>query len=105
MQAPKSYKQVQHLAGCLVALNRFISRSGDRNLSFFLKLREASRKEFIWDEECAKAFEELKAYLGSPKILTEPEGKEKLQLYLTVSKGAVSSVLIKEEDKIQRPIY
>ncbi|GAA0155145.1 hypothetical protein LIER_12940 [Lithospermum erythrorhizon] len=105
MQAPKSYKQVQHSARCLVALNRFIYRCGDRNLSFFRTLRQASREEFTWDEECAKAFEELKAYLRSPKILTRPEGKEELQLYLAVSRGAVSSVLIRKEEKIQNPIY
>ncbi|GAA0138842.1 hypothetical protein LIER_00508 [Lithospermum erythrorhizon] len=105
MQAPKSYKEVQRLVGCLVALNRFISQSGDRNLPFFRKLRQASREEFTWDEECSKSFEELKTYLGSQKILTRPEGKEELQLYLAISEGAVSSVLIREEEKIQKPIY
>ncbi|GAA0148772.1 hypothetical protein LIER_36794 [Lithospermum erythrorhizon] len=35
MQVPKSYKEVQRLAGCLVALNRFISLFGDKNLPFF----------------------------------------------------------------------
>ncbi|GAA0163629.1 hypothetical protein LIER_19444 [Lithospermum erythrorhizon] len=49
---------------------KFISRSEDKNLSFFQKLRQASQEEFTWDEECSKAFEELKVYLGSPKILT-----------------------------------
>ncbi|GAA0182927.1 hypothetical protein LIER_30455 [Lithospermum erythrorhizon] len=55
--------------------------------TLFRKLRQVSRQEFIWDEECSKAFEELKAYLESPKILTRPKGKEELQLYLVVSKG------------------
>ncbi|GAA0143269.1 hypothetical protein LIER_03993 [Lithospermum erythrorhizon] len=105
MQAPKSYKEVQRLAGCLVALNRFISRSGDRNLPFFRKMRQAFQEEFTWDDECSKAFEELKAYLGSQKIFTRPEGTEELQLYLVVSEGAVSSVLIREEEKIQKHIY
>ncbi|GAA0148793.1 hypothetical protein LIER_08135 [Lithospermum erythrorhizon] len=77
MQAPKSYKEVQCLVGCLVLLNK----------------------------ECAKAFEEFKAYSGSPKILTRPRGKEELKLYLAVSKGAASSVLIREKGKIQKPIY
>ncbi|GAA0140562.1 hypothetical protein LIER_01882 [Lithospermum erythrorhizon] len=100
MHAPKSYKEVQRLVGCLLALNIFISRLGDRKLSFFRKLRQASREEFLWDEECAKAFEELKDYLGSPKILTQPEGKEELQLYLAISKGSLNKVLIREEEKI-----
>ncbi|GAA0155088.1 hypothetical protein LIER_12904 [Lithospermum erythrorhizon] len=105
MEAPKSYKEVQRLAGCLVALNRFISRSGDQNLPFFRKLRQASKDEFVWDEECAKSFEELKDYLRSPKILTRPEGKEELQLYLAVTNGAVSSVLVREEANVQKPTY
>ncbi|GAA0153629.1 hypothetical protein LIER_37708 [Lithospermum erythrorhizon] len=89
MQAPKSYKEVQCLSGSLVGLNRFILRPEDKNLPFFRKL----------------TFEELKAYLGSLKILTRPEGKKELQLYLAISKGTLSSVLIREEEKIQKPIY
>ncbi|GAA0186490.1 hypothetical protein LIER_33778 [Lithospermum erythrorhizon] len=105
MEAPGSYKEVQWLAGCLVSLNRFISRSADRNLPFLRKLRQAMKDELVWDEECAKPFEELKNYLLSPNILTRPEGKEELQLYLAVSKGAVSSVIIREEAKVQKPIF
>ncbi|GAA0167777.1 hypothetical protein LIER_22636 [Lithospermum erythrorhizon] len=105
MEALKSYEEVQRLAGCLVALNRFISRSGDRNLPFFRKLRQASKDEFVWDEECAKAFEELKYYLRSPKILTRSEGKEELQLYLAITDGAVSNVLVREKANVQKPIY
>ncbi|GAA0146360.1 hypothetical protein LIER_06338 [Lithospermum erythrorhizon] len=57
IEAPKSNKEIQGLAGSLVALNKFISRSEDQNLPFFLKLRQASKDEFIWDERCAKSFE------------------------------------------------
>ncbi|GAA0183628.1 hypothetical protein LIER_31006 [Lithospermum erythrorhizon] len=39
----------------------------------------------------------LKLYLGSPKLLTRPEEGEELQVYLAVSEGAVSSVLLREE--------
>ncbi|GAA0166638.1 hypothetical protein LIER_21750 [Lithospermum erythrorhizon] len=39
-------------------------------------------------KETLEAFEELKGYLGSPKLLTRPEGVEELQLYLAVSEGA-----------------
>ncbi|GAA0146969.1 hypothetical protein LIER_06784 [Lithospermum erythrorhizon] len=103
MEAPKSYKEVQRLAGCMVALNWFISRSGDRNMPFFRKLRQDSKNEFVWDEECVRAFEELKEYLRSPKTLTRPEGKEELQLYLAVTEGAVSSVLVREETNLHIP--
>ncbi|GAA0153349.1 hypothetical protein LIER_11609 [Lithospermum erythrorhizon] len=91
MEPPRSYKDVQKLTGRLAALRRFISKSGDRNLPFFKKLCLASKEEFIWDSQCDVAFEELKQYLGSPKLLTRPEEGEELQLYLAVSKGAVNS--------------
>ncbi|GAA0138493.1 hypothetical protein LIER_00231 [Lithospermum erythrorhizon] len=80
MKAPRSHIEVQRLAGCLVALNRFISRLEDRNLPFFRKLRQASKDEFTWDEEYAQTFEELKDYLSNPKgsdagiLIQGPEG-------------------------------
>ncbi|GAA0176223.1 hypothetical protein LIER_29255 [Lithospermum erythrorhizon] len=105
METPTSYKVVQRLTGCLAVLSRFISKSGDRKLPFFRKILQASKEPFIWDEECERAFTELKEYLGSPKLLTRPEGVEELQLYLAVSEGAVSSILVREEEGSQRPIY
>ncbi|WP_409241123.1 RNase H-like domain-containing protein, partial [Escherichia coli] len=43
--------------------------------------------------------------MGSPPLLSKPIQNEVLFLYLGVSPTAVSSVLIREENKIQRPIY
>ncbi|GAA0159526.1 hypothetical protein LIER_16280 [Lithospermum erythrorhizon] len=76
MDPPCTYKEVQRLAGRLTALSRFISRSGDRSLPFFRKIRQASKEPFVWDEECTKAFSELKEYMGSSKLLTTPEEGE-----------------------------
>ena len=41
MQAPRTIKDVQRLAGRVASLNRFISRSIDKCLSFFKTLRKA----------------------------------------------------------------
>ncbi|VFQ77756.1 unnamed protein product [Cuscuta campestris] len=57
-----------------------------------------------WDDECARAFEELKTYLTSDIVLSKPETKETLYLYLGVTQMAVSSVLMRD-DGVQRPIY
>ncbi|GAA0171138.1 hypothetical protein LIER_25243 [Lithospermum erythrorhizon] len=65
----------------------------------------SSKEEFIWDSQCNAIFEELKLYLGSNKLLTRPEEGEELQLYLAVSEGTVSSVLLQEERGVQKPIY
>uniref|UniRef100_A0A2N9H5N8 Uncharacterized protein n=1 Tax=Fagus sylvatica TaxID=28930 RepID=A0A2N9H5N8_FAGSY len=63
------------------------------------------KEAFQWTEECQKAFEELKAYLSSPPLLSPSQTGEELYLYLAVSASAVSSALIREEERIQKPVY
>ncbi|KAK3006034.1 hypothetical protein RJ639_016313 [Escallonia herrerae] len=62
-------------------------------------------KDFEWTEECQKSFEELKRYLSSPPLLTKPITGEDLFIYLSISEVAVSTVLIREEEGKQRPVY
>ncbi|KAL0411264.1 UNVERIFIED_CONTAM: Retrovirus-related Pol polyprotein from transposon opus [Sesamum latifolium] len=50
MKPPTNLNEVQRLAGCIAALNRFISRSTERILPFFKALKKT--KDFAWDEEC-----------------------------------------------------
>lgn len=50
------------------------------------------------------AFKDLKSYLASPLVLSRPELEEDLYLYLVVFDHAVSSVLIRQYEGIQRPI-
>ena len=38
-------------------------------------------------------------------LLSKPIEREKLYLYLAVSEEAISVVLVKEEEKVQRPVY
>ncbi|KAK2999520.1 hypothetical protein RJ639_019006, partial [Escallonia herrerae] len=52
-----------------------------------------------------KSFEELKVYLGSPPLLSKPLPGEDLFLYLSVTEVAVSAVLVREEDGVQKSIY
>ncbi|MDV3176183.1 MAG: reverse transcriptase domain-containing protein [Sweet potato little leaf phytoplasma] len=104
MGEPTCLKQVQQLAGRIAALNRFISRAAERSLPFFKALRNASQK-FEWTKEASKAFQELKEYLAQLPKLVIPKVGDELQLYLSASDHAVSAVLVKEERKIQRPIY
>ena len=56
-------------------------------------------------EECQKAFQDLKAYLTAAPLLSPSIPGEELYLYLVVSLHAVSSVLIREEGKIQKLVY
>ncbi|XP_062102902.1 uncharacterized protein LOC133813883 [Humulus lupulus] len=52
-----------------------------------------------------KAFEELKAYLSTLPILSSPVPNEDLFLYLSVSHFAVSSVLFREDEGRQKPVF
>jgi hypothetical protein len=101
MQSPKNTNQVQQLTGKIAALNRFISRSTDKCLSFFIVLRKA----FEWSKECEKAFKQLKEYLSSPPLLSRTVLGEPLYLYLAVSPTAISAALIREEAGTQKPVY
>ena len=58
MKAPTSIKDVQKLIERLAALGRFIFKSREKCLTFFNTLKKA--KEFTWNEESQKAFEDLK---------------------------------------------
>ena len=70
-------------------------------LPFFRKLK----KSFEWIAKCQQAFEELKAYLSTPLLLSPSQSGEELFLYLAVSLAAVSTALIREEEKVQKPVY
>ena len=63
------------------------------------------KKAFEWTDECQKAFENLKVYLTMAPLLSPSVVGEELYLYLAVTSHAVSLALIREEDKVQRPMY
>ena len=94
---------MQKLTGMAAALNRFIFRSADRCRPFFLLINKW--KNFECTEECAKAFQQLKDYLARPLIMSSPEPDEVLFAYIAVALYAVSLVLIRVDNGIQRPIY
>ena len=101
MPPPSNIKEVQRLTGRIVALSRFVSKASDKCQPFFQVLKKA----FQWDAHCTEAFSALKTYLSSPPILVSPSKKELLTLYLTVSDFSTSAVLIRDKDRVQRPVY
>ncbi|XP_074297058.1 uncharacterized protein LOC141627733 [Silene latifolia] len=96
-------KDVQRLAGKVATLSRFISRASDRCKLFYDILRKS--KKFEWTEEHEKTFKELKFYLSTPPLLAKPEQGDPLFLYLSVTKAAVSAVLVREQEGMQHPVY
>ncbi|KAL0431864.1 UNVERIFIED_CONTAM: hypothetical protein Sradi_0812400 [Sesamum radiatum] len=103
MKAPACINEVQRLTGRIAALSRFISKSAKRSLPFFKTLRNA--RTFEWDASYQRAFEELKNYLAGLPLLVKPSPGDTLYLYLSATPQAVSSVLIREEEEKQLPIY
>ena len=101
MAPPRNVKEVQSLNSKITTLNRFVLRATDKCLPFFRTLK----KSFKWTVECQQAFEELKAYLSSPPLLSPSQPGEELFLYLAVSPAAVSAALIREEERVQKPVY
>ncbi|XP_011078448.1 uncharacterized protein LOC105162179 [Sesamum indicum] len=99
LKLPTNIKEVQKLTGKLASLNRFISKSSDRNLPFFKVLRKT--KNFEWTDECEQAFQDLKTYLRSPPLLANPKGNEVFYVYLAVSENAVSLALGAEKEYVQ----
>ncbi|CAL1387108.1 unnamed protein product [Linum trigynum] len=105
MTSPTKHKEVQVLTGRIAALNRFISRAGDRCAPFFNTIKGAG-KTFQWTPECEKAFTELKEYLVNPPILSSPVNNETLYMYFAVSSKAVSVVLVRRDtNHTEHPIY
>uniref|UniRef100_A0A2N9E8Q0 Uncharacterized protein n=1 Tax=Fagus sylvatica TaxID=28930 RepID=A0A2N9E8Q0_FAGSY len=86
--------------GMTAALSRFISRSADRCQPFFQLLKKSTT--FKWDDKCVSAFEDLKRYLSSSLLLSNPTPGEPLFLYLAVSDRAkkVGLALITAADKL-----
>jgi len=60
---------------------------------------------FIWTRECEEAFLKLKECLASSLVLCKPQLGTPLRLYFAVTERAISSVLVQEQDQVQKPIY
>jgi hypothetical protein len=84
-------------------LNRFISRSAERNLPFFEVLKSA--EVFQWGSAQQKAFEELKQYLIDLTTLTPPTPGAPLLLYVAASHSALVQEKLEEQTKKQVPVY
>jgi hypothetical protein len=95
MESPNTKKGAQRLAGRLTSLNRFISRSAERNLPFFEILKSA--EVFQWGLAQQRAFEELKQYLIDLATLTPPSPGAPLLSYVATCHSAVSATLVQEK--------
>ena len=102
MRCPINVKEVQQLIGRMVALSRFLSASGDKGYPYFQCLKKNNR--FVWTPECEEAFVKLKEYLVIPPVLGKPLPSTPLRLYFSITDRAISSVILQDQDKVQRLI-
>ncbi|GJV96843.1 reverse transcriptase domain-containing protein [Tanacetum coccineum] len=106
LPSPKCLKDVQKLNGKLASLNRFLSKSAEKSLTFFKTLKKCTKKsDFQWTAEAETAFKQMKKSIAELPMLTAPKEKEELINYLAAAKEAISAVLMTERDGKQIPIY
>jgi len=103
MRSPTSVKEVQQLTGWMTTLSKFVSAGGEKGHPYFQCLKMNNR--FAWTGECKAAFLKLKEYLATPPVLCKPRPGVPLRLYFAVTEWAISSVLVQEQEQVQRPIY
>ena len=82
LPSPTTLKEVQQMVGKLIVVNRFISRSAERNLPFFKLFRK--NKSFEWTAECEKSILRRK----SLPILTTAVGKNPTRRRLVLIRGS-----------------
>jgi ribonuclease HI len=115
MEALRSQKKVQRLTGCMAALSRFISRLGEKGLSFYKLLKKVDK--FQWTSEAQEALDALKKFLTTPPVLKPPsqatpsQPPEDLLLYISCTTHVVSTALVVERAEeghaypVQHPVY
>nr|CAB3498769.1 unnamed protein product [Digitaria exilis] len=93
MEPPRTVKDVMKLTGCMAALNRFITKLGERGTEFFKLLKKQDK------------FHRLRQAQAVPDYTTY------LLLYISATTNVVSAAIVVERNeeghlqKIQRPVY
>jgi hypothetical protein len=91
LQPPRTRREIQRLAGMMVALSRFISKLEECGMSFYKLLRKADG--FQWDDQATAVFVQLKQYLKSLPTLVPPRPEDILLLYVAATDAVVSTII------------
>ncbi|XP_047174666.1 uncharacterized protein LOC124842265 [Vigna umbellata] len=102
MQSPTTLKEIQRLVGRLTALSRFIPNLAARMRPVLRKLKKGAGP--AWDDECERAFQDVKTILVNPPVMNRPVPGGDLHIFLGVSETAISVVLMQERPQA-RLIY
>ena len=97
MPPPKTLQQLRSFQGRLAYIWRFIANLSRRWKPFSKLVKKNA--PFKWDEECQKAFEEIKCYLLNPSMLVAPIAGKLLILYTTALEGSLGALLAQENEE------
>ena len=87
----RNEKEIRGFLGRLQYINRFIAKLTLTCELIFKFLKNGQPK--AWNDECQKAFENIKGYLANPPILVPPQLGKPLLLYLSVLDNTLGSML------------
>ncbi|XP_042437207.1 uncharacterized protein LOC122023191 [Zingiber officinale] len=115
-EEPIPWEEVQLYAELLESLTRVANDLPSPLKEELVQCLIHNRDVFAWsteelpgvrpeDEDCTRAFEELKKYLETLPSLFKPVVGEPLWVYLSATPEAIGAVLVKEHDNVQRPVY
>nr|GEW73630.1 reverse transcriptase domain-containing protein [Tanacetum cinerariifolium] len=99
LPSPECLKDMQRLNRKLASLNKIMSKSAEKSLPFFKTLKKCTKKnDFQWTAEAETVFKQMKKLIAELPMLTTPEEKEELIIYLAVANEAISVVLMTKRD-------
>ena len=103
LPSPMNVKTVRQFLGHEGFYRRFI-KDFSKIVKPLYKLLEKDVK-FIWDEDCHKSFEELKAYLTTTPIVRAPNWKLPFEVMCDASDLAIGAVLRQREEGKPYVVY
>ena len=99
---PTNSKELASFLGLINFYARFLENRSEKLKPLY---DLANQKEFIWNDQCTKAFAWVKKELISPKVLAHYDPKEQLILACDASHYGISAILShKYKDGTERPI-
>ena len=104
--SPSTLSDAQGLNGKLTALNHYISKPVEKDMPLFHTLKGCIEKNnFRWTSEAESALQKIKKELHTLPMLASLVPGKTLQVYLSASKDAISSVLVVERQGRQCLVY
>ena len=103
LPSPMNVKTVRQFLGHACFYRRFI-KDFSKIAKPLYKLLEKDAK-FVWDEDCQKSFEKLKAYLTITSIVRAPNWKLPFKVMCDASDLAIGAVLGQREKRKPYVVY